>query len=189
LAYWPRSAEVFAGPRRLAGRRGGEERQEPRRILVNMPIEDCRQDDGVAEAADRKQLGQPLDNGENHGLQEGHVLPRDHLVWRSIRDPILRPGQKVDKDRRRSPPSPADNRAPRRWRRLLGGKPSKRGVPPAVGNRCRHTGRSERNTFPRWPSPRNSAILTMSFGGREELHDPRRARLRSDLRHLRPRPR
>ncbi len=53
----------------------GQEGQEPFSVFVDLPVEQGGQQHGMAEAGDRKELGNPLDNGENDGLQAGHGAP------------------------------------------------------------------------------------------------------------------
>ena len=59
-------------------RRGGaemqhhQEGQERRRVLVQVPVQQRGQHDGVAEAADREQLGGALHDGDDDGLQRVH---------------------------------------------------------------------------------------------------------------------
>jgi len=53
-----------------------KEWQKPGRILVDMPTKYRRQDDRMAEAADRKQLGDALHNRKENCLEKSHVGPR-----------------------------------------------------------------------------------------------------------------
>ncbi len=49
-----------------------QEGQKFRRFLVDGQVEEGRQNDRMAEAADGKQLGHPLQNGDQSGKQNGH---------------------------------------------------------------------------------------------------------------------
>ena len=49
-----------------------QEGQERRRVLVDLPVQQRGQHDGMAEAADREQLGGALQDGDDDGLQRVH---------------------------------------------------------------------------------------------------------------------
>ena len=42
-------------------------------MLIDVPVQQRRQHDGVAEAADGEQLGRTLQHGDDDGLQCGHA--------------------------------------------------------------------------------------------------------------------
>jgi hypothetical protein len=50
-----------------------QERQEPVPLLIQVPVEQVRDDDGVAEAGDREQLGHALDEREHDDLKQSHA--------------------------------------------------------------------------------------------------------------------
>src|SRR5205085_197484 len=51
--------------------RRDEEGEEVGVVLVDVPAQDARQDDAVAEARDREELGHALEQAEDHGLPVG----------------------------------------------------------------------------------------------------------------------
>ena len=59
--------------RRRAGVQHHQERQERGRMLVEVPVQQRRQHHRMAQAADREQLGRPLQNGHRDGLDRIHV--------------------------------------------------------------------------------------------------------------------
>ena len=68
----PVAPEIEEESRRRADVEDHDERQERRRLLVHRPAQDRRQDDRMAEAADRKQLGDPLQDRQGIGVEIAH---------------------------------------------------------------------------------------------------------------------
>ena len=51
-----------------------DERQEGRVGLVDVPVQELGEDDGVAQAAYREELGDPLQQRQYEGLEQGHCF-------------------------------------------------------------------------------------------------------------------
>ncbi len=68
----PVAPEIDEERRRGAEMEDDEEGQEARRLLIDLPAQEGREDDRVTEAADREKLGDALEDGGDECLEGGH---------------------------------------------------------------------------------------------------------------------
>ena len=70
----PVAPEIDQQSRGGADMQQHDERQEGRVGLVDVPVQELGEDDGVAQAAYREELGDPLQQRQYEGLEQGHCF-------------------------------------------------------------------------------------------------------------------